>query len=59
MEVMSWWRKQCHGKGSSVMVNVAVLWWRSSAMVKEAVLWWRKQCNGKESSFMVKEAVPW
>ena len=27
-EVMLWWRKQCFGGGSNVMVKEAVLWWR-------------------------------
>ena len=27
-EVMLWWRKQCFGRGSNVMVKEAVLWWR-------------------------------
>ena len=27
-EVMLWWRKQCFGGGSDVMVKEAVLWWR-------------------------------
>ena len=27
-EVMLWWRKQCFGGGSNVMVKEALLWWR-------------------------------
>ena len=27
-EVMLWWRKQCYGGGSKVMVEEAVFWWR-------------------------------
>ena len=36
-----WWRKQCHGKGSSVMVEEAVSF-LSSFTVEKAVLWRRK-----------------
>ena len=41
---MLWWRKQCYGKGSNVMV-------------KEAVLRWRKQCYGGGSNVMVVEVM--
>ena len=27
-EIMLWWKKQCFGGGSNVMVKEAVLWWR-------------------------------
>ena len=27
-EAVLWWRKQCYGRGSSVMVKEAVLWRR-------------------------------
>ena len=27
-EVMLWWRKQCFGGGSNVMVKEALLWWK-------------------------------
>ena len=27
-EVMLWWRKQCFGGGSNVMVKEAEIWWR-------------------------------
>ena len=27
-ELMLFWRKQCFGGGSNVMVKEAVLWWR-------------------------------
>ena len=27
-EVMLWWRKQCYGGVSNVMVEEAVFWWR-------------------------------
>ena len=36
-EAVLWWRKQCYGKGSSVMVEEAVQ--GSSVMVEEAVPW--------------------
>ena len=40
-EAVLWWRKQCYGKGSSVML-------------KEAVLRWKKQCYGGGSNVMVE-----
>ena len=38
---MLWWRKQCYGGVSSVMVKEAVPYKGISVMVEEAVLWWR------------------
>ena len=36
---MLWWRKQCYGGGSNVMVEEAVFGGGSNVMVEEAVLW--------------------